>query len=82
MPDRERQLEEARRRLQETERCADQTLERAAKKLRERTEEQEATAERLRKEAREGPELRRDQRLESRQLAERVERRVHPKPPG
>ena len=61
-PNRERDADSARRRLQETEQRADETLEQAAEKLQELTEEQEATADRLRKEVREptGPLLRRE----------------------
>ncbi len=49
----ERGAEEARKKLADTERQADETLERAQDELRERTAEQEANAEKLRREARE-----------------------------
>jgi hypothetical protein len=54
--DLERQADEARHRLADTERKADETLVDVERELRDRTEEQEATAERLLREAREpGP---------------------------
>lgn len=53
LTDLEGQAEEARRRLAERERQAEETLTEADAKLRERTEKQEATAERLRREVRE-----------------------------
>jgi hypothetical protein len=51
--DLEHQAEEARRKLAEAERGADEALEHAAEELRQLTQEQEQRAERLKKEVRE-----------------------------